>query len=110
MTDDETDVNKYNNGGWHGWGGGGKCPVHPDSEVKTCHLALGEPTTNILSYKASDQGWENVVAFCVTKPYVKPKEPREFWITSGTLGYIHVKAKKPSDMYGYIHVKEVLDD
>ena len=110
MTNDETDVNKYNNGEWHGWNGG-DCPVHPNSEVYVMFNS-GEVARG---FNADEWDWSHnistkLVAFRVTKPYVESKEPREFWITSGTLGYVHVKTEKPSDMYGYIHVKEVLED
>ena len=105
MTDE---VNKYNDGKWHGWNGG-DCPVHPKSEVKTCHLALGAPTINELSHSAGDQDWENVVAFHVTKVWEEPKEPREFWITGrGSFG--EVWSECPEGRSGFIHVKEVLND
>jgi hypothetical protein len=99
----------YNDGKWHGWNGG-ECPVHQDSVVDVQYLGK----SRFANDKASLALWEwsnllKMVAFRVIKPYVEPKKPREFWIAFKAGYVIDVVYEKPNDMYGYIHVREVLE-
>jgi hypothetical protein len=98
----------YNDGQWHSWAGG-ECPVHPSSVVDC--VWHDEPVNRAgtmgriagIDKDHSSVCWERVIKFRVTKEYV---EPREFWIYNGITS--DVKTEKPSGMYGYIHVREVM--
>jgi hypothetical protein len=96
----------YNDGKWHGWGGG-ECPVHPKSEVEAVSLS---PYYNGADYRkllASSISWNDndtpVVAFRVIKEH---KAPREFWIFENGHGDLCV-----SEVWrrSGIHVREVLE-
>ena len=107
----EPQVN-YNDGNWHRWDGAtAECPVHRDSIVEVNYID-GEGHTTIDDRRASSFNWgstyEPILAFRVTKEYVAPVEPREFWITTGLVQI--VRATKPHCPEGYIHVKEVTND
>jgi hypothetical protein len=100
-------ITNYNDGDWHPWTGG-DCPVHQGSRVELM-MNSGDTGENLV---AGDWNWGRViktkiVAFKVTKEY-KP-EPREFWITTldPMLGH-NIQFEEPHDLYGYIHVREVL--
>jgi hypothetical protein len=100
----------YNDGKWHRWSGG-ECPVHLDSVVEVMFIGLS--SVNDFELNARSFTWDSVhapiVAFRVTKEHVEPpKAPRKFWMQSVGNGLSDVKTEKPSDMYGYIHVREVL--
>ena len=106
----------YNDGNWYGWNGG-ECPVHPKSVVDVC-----------LIYRACVEGetaeqwfWDakrtRIRAFRVTKPYVEPPKPREFWINE----YASVRSglyesKEEADEVATsgrircIHVREVIEE
>jgi hypothetical protein len=92
----------YNDGNWHGWNGG-ECPVHPQTEVSATHVC----GTTLILWPACRVDWEQPLLFRVTKP--EPKQPREFWIAFKAGYVIDVVYEKPNDMYGYIHVREVLE-
>jgi len=51
--------------------------------------------------------WGECEAYRV-KPEVEPKKPREWWIAFYSGYVIDVVYEKPNDMYGYIHVREVI--
>jgi hypothetical protein len=108
----EPQVN-YNDGKWHRWGGATECPVHNKSTVEyVWHDEIGRSgvLNRVSGWDGSDTRikWSQVVKFRVTKEYVAPVEPREFWIQSVGHGLADVKTEKPSDMYGHIHVREVI--
>lgn len=77
----------YNDGKWHGWNGG-KCPVHPKTEVDAVAMfrALGCEQFQYSSVRTSgDLDWSAdtaypIIAFRVTKEH---REPREWWICAG---------------------------
>tara|TARA_R110000744_G_scaffold166510_2_gene283728 strand:+ start:1291 stop:1596 length:306 start_codon:yes stop_codon:yes gene_type:complete len=101
-------MSAYNNGHWHPWTGGG-LPVHPESTVDVM-FNDGQTTTNT---HADEWDWSldtctTIVAFKVTKEF--KAEPREFWIAN--MGRVqhqcHIQYQEPDDLYGYIHVREVL--
>lgn len=110
----------YNDGNWHGWNGG-ECPVHPESDVKVVLLEGVAPLSRAAKYLA----WShdtlypegNIVAFRVTKQYVEPPKPREFWINEyddGYIGYPH-DSKERADISSEgrircIHVREVIEE
>jgi hypothetical protein len=108
----EPQVN-YNDGNWHRWyGATADGPVHESSTVQ---VRLFNPADEYgdMTDLASEWWWEQpcdspILAFRVTKEYVALVEPREFWIQSVGNGLADVKTEKPSDMYGYIHVREVI--
>lgn len=107
----------YNDGEWHGWDGG-VCPVHPESVVDV-KFNDGEECEE---EKAEVWGWESrfvkIIAFRVTKPYVGPPKPREFWINEYADGYIaypHDSKEKANISMGEgrircIHVREVIEE
>ena len=68
----------YNDGEWHGWPGGGECPVHPMSEVDVLNPNDVFNHDCPVGYfdNAGDVDWALPLLFRVTKPY---REPREAW-------------------------------
>tara|TARA_R110000782_G_scaffold3228_2_gene11938 strand:- start:29717 stop:30256 length:540 start_codon:yes stop_codon:yes gene_type:complete len=100
----------YNDGQWHSWSGG-ECPVHHLTFVRATFLTgIGDPRTE--AKKAHMFNWKDltspIIAFKVTKEYVEPpKVPREFWVYKGPMSF-DIKTEKPSDTYGYVHVREVM--
>jgi hypothetical protein len=102
----------YNDGNWHRWGGDAECPVHENTIVKVSYIdSAGD--LEIDDMQAGMWKWGSasvpILAFRVTKEYVEPVEPRDFWIaTMNPMLQCDVKIKKPDDMYGYIHVREVI--
>ena len=103
----EPQVN-YNDGNWHGWNTGAM-PVHAETLVTAI---FDDGSGSSVTALACDYSWEvkgfSPVVFRVTKEYVAPVEPREFWITTGLVQI--VRATKPHCPEGYIHVKEVTND
>ena len=68
---------------WYGWNGG-ECPVHPETRVEAL---VCEANGNILwQMAAKDLVWSNtvgidpIIAFRITRLYVEPKVPREWWV------------------------------
>jgi hypothetical protein len=105
----EPQVN-YNDGNWHRWdGANAKCPVHGDSLVEVSYTLGSGPMSSFKSV-ASTYSWASknapITAFRVTKEYVAPVEPREFWITTGVVQI--VKTTQPHCPEVYIHVREVI--
>jgi hypothetical protein len=106
----EPQVN-YNDGNWHRWNGATvDGPVHKDSTVQ---VRLLNPTDEYgdMTGLASDWWWEQpcdypIIAFRVTKEYVAPVEPREFWVVPTTGKCFMSKPAYTSA----IHVKEVTND
>ena len=102
----------YNDGKWHGWNGG-ECPVHPESVVSIV-LENGSVYHN---QRADDWDFSNgedclpIIAFRVTKPYVEPRKPREWWVCwDDGDGILVTKVKRPDYHYdNIIHVREVLE-
>ena len=85
----------YNDGKWHGWNGG-ECPVHELSVVD-----FFAEKDDWFFQSAGNCDWEQCGGFRVTKPYIEPPKPREFWI-AGYIAYGH-------DRCGGIHVREVTE-
>ena len=90
-------------------------PVHNKSTVEYVwhdEIGMSGVLNRVSGWDGSDKRikWSQVIKFRVTEEYVAPVEPREFWIQSVGNGLADVKTEKPSDMYGYIHVKEVTND
>jgi hypothetical protein len=94
----------YNDGNWHRWGGDAECPVHKDTVVQVKYIE--RETVGGFESAASLYVWGSVlapiVAFRVTKEYVKPVKPREFWLLQG---YFHSYEPDNKDA---IHVREVI--
>lgn len=106
-------MNNYNDGLWHGWNGGGECPVHPESMVE-CEFYGGDDGGFISEARQAETfAWNaktvRVVAFRVIKAY---KEPREFWLVgAGAVYNSQEKAEHVAKAIGgceIIHVREVL--
>lgn len=111
----------YNDGKWHGWNGG-KCPVHPKSEVEavcesTCHSGYGRVTWKVAGDMTWSETLQPIIAFRVVKEY---REPREWWLTLSKWTEstaIHNNPCSASDYNEYksngegeiIHVREVLE-
>ena len=100
-------ITNYNDGDWHPWTGG-NCPVHQDSIVDVIFNNIDNRDNRPAGKWHWNGGlYHKIVAFRVTKEY-KP-EPREFWITAmGPMMQHDIQFKKPDNLFGYIHVKEVL--
>ena len=102
----EPQVN-YNDGNWHRWDGATKCPVHKETEVEVNYID-GEGDANGGTLIANSFNWgsndEPIVAFRVTKEYVAPVEPREFWVVPETGKCF----KSAPCSYLSIHVREVI--
>ena len=104
----------YNDGLWHGWNGG-ECPVHGETVVE-CFW-----TDHRIDHKtkgpARDFVWSisdyMTIAFRVTKPYVEPVKPREFWVCYYGDRKNDVLSAPPAGGEGgfyrkVIHVREVM--
>lgn len=111
----------YNDGEWHGWNGG-ECPVHPKSEVEMIWPSTLDESTKRSKRPAEDFAWHvsgdsPPSLFRVTKPYVEPRKPREFWVNEYECGFgdmIH-ETKELADDIGFgrircIHVREVIEE
>ena len=101
----------YNDGKWHRWDGAtAECPVHKDSTVEVTYMDQ-DAGIIIDSRYARNYCWNSghgpILAFRVTKEYVAPVEPREFWIMYSKIMQPRIESHKPLDTTGYIHVKEV---
>ena len=106
----------YNDGNWHGWNGG-ECPVHPESIVD---VKFNEGT-EYEGHEAEDWIWNGklyrIIAFRVTKPYVEPPKPREFWINEYAWGFSDLHDNKAEaneyatkNRIRCIHVREVIEE
>ena len=86
-------MTNYNDGKWHGWNGG-KCPVHPNSEIEVLHAKNGILTSRSAGITAL--GIPDLVAFRVIKEHREPKkytiDPRKniIWYSSED-DLVHVK-------------------
>jgi hypothetical protein len=101
----ETQVN-YNDGNWHRWDGAtAECPVHKDSTVEVNYIDGGYELITDSRY-ARNYCWNSshgpILAFRVTKEYVAPVEPRDFWICPDR-GQVCSYSRS-----GMIHVREVI--
>lgn len=78
----------YNDGQIHVWNGG-DCPVHPETMVEAWFRGGGssETVANRLFWSRSDKDGD-IIAFQVVKPYVEPKESREWWIWRDSRGRV----------------------
>jgi hypothetical protein len=110
----------YNDGNWHRWGGG-NCPVHPETEVELMPLNPYDTTMrpNTVSATAIHVDWgvncdNPIVSFCVTKEFIKPKEPRELWVSLNDYQAHDTEADAQEydrvlgHNHGYFRVKEVM--
>lgn len=83
-------MTNYNDGKWHGWNGG-KCPVHPKSEVEIqTYGDDGGCATDVASsflWGGEDVYGNRIIAFRVIEEH---KEPREFWVFEDELGFLYV--------------------
>jgi hypothetical protein len=105
----------YNDGNWHRWNGATECPVHPSSVVEYVwhdEIGMSGVLNRVSGWDGSDTRikWAQVIKFRVTKEYVAPVEPREFWIMLSKIMQPRIVFNKPDDTTGYIHVKEVTND
>ena len=102
---------------WYGWNGG-ECPVHPETEVFAIVRdfqmgALWGDAKKLEWSHSQDSG--DIITFRVTRLYVEPKRPREFWIVFYDGSSIvdraycsHAAALVAADDKGeIIHVREV---
>jgi hypothetical protein len=101
-------ITNYNDGDWHPWAGG-SIPVHPDSTVDV----MFHDGYIAIELDADEWDWgqdtsSTIVAFKVTKEF--KAEPREFWLANMGRGQhqCNIQYQEPYDLYGYIHVREVL--
>lgn len=101
----------YNDGNWHRWyGATADGPVHESSTVQVRLLNPADEHGDMTDL-ASVWWWEQpcdcpILAFRVTKEYVAPVEPREFWVVPATGKCFMSKPAYTSA----IHVKEVTND
>ena len=107
----EPQVN-YNDGNWHRWDGStAECPVHNKSVVEYVwhdEIGMSGVLNRVSGWDGSGKGikWSQVIKFRVTKEYVAPVEPREFWVVPATGKCFMSKPAYTSA----IHVKEVTND
>lgn len=106
----------YNDGNWHGWNGG-ECPVHPMTLIDVCLIDTPSATDTLAKHWFWDKESTRIRAFRVTKPYVEPPNPREFWINEypiGLGGVYDSKAKADENAAEIrircIHVREVIEE
>lgn len=104
-------MTNYNDGKWHGWNGG-ECPVHPKTTVEIVYLVNENGIAKFDTGNSVKFTWNavyaKIVAFRVVKEY---KEPREFWVAVGYSGnVVDATKERPSDPYGYVKVREVMDN
>ncbi len=123
----------YNDGNWHGWNGG-ECPVHPKSAVEAVLLDVTNESRPVDAYSnfENEAGFisrgcwlhsercRRVIAFRVTKPYVEPPKPREFWINfyDDAIGSRYSVFENEQRAIDYaqngltqrIHVREVIEE
>jgi hypothetical protein len=101
----------YNDGNWHRWDGAtSECPVHGDSLVEVNYIYGGYELRYARNY-CWNSSHGPIVAFRVTKEYVAPVEPREFWVELDVIGGICKTHKaKTKDFLGttLVHVREVI--
>ena len=108
----EPQVN-YNDGKWHRWDGATECPVHEDSIVEVNCISFDQlliTDSTYARYYNWDSDLASIVAFRVTKEYVAPVEPREFWIelnSNTSVCATHLKKTKFYSGTTLVHVKEV---
>lgn len=102
----------YNDGNWHGWSGG-ECPVHMESRIDHVwhddNIKQAGITKGCLAGAAA---WGQTLKFRVTKPYVEPKKPREWWIDATTNVAWDDKELACDVVYEHllVHVREVLGE
>jgi hypothetical protein len=105
----EPQVN-YNDGNWHRWDGTtAECPVHTESVVEVNYINFDQlllTDSTYARYYNWDSDLASIVAFRVTKEYVAPVEPREFWVVPATGKCFMSKPAYTSAL----HVKEVTND
>jgi hypothetical protein len=105
----EPQVN-YNDGNWHRWDGAtSECPVHIKSVVEYVwhdEIGMSGVINRVSGWDGSDTRikWSQVIKFRVTKEYVAPVEPREFWVVPATgKCFMSKPAYTPA-----VHVREVI--
>ena len=98
-------MTNYNDGEWHTWDGG-KCPVHPKSEVEAVWHDPRMKNAGITGPRPAKVdneptlAWGHVVKFRVVKEH---REPRELIFDPAK----YVMWFESSD--GHVHVREVLE-
>ncbi len=114
MTDTYDKINH-----WYGWNSG-ECPVHDDTlvEVKFLIGSGAEMAASQWEWNHSGEATEDIIAFRITRLYVEPKVPREWWVAISDHGlgpcifYTQEDADRISEHWNnaeVIHVREVLE-
>ena len=105
----------YNDGNWHGWDGG-ECPVHPESMIDVKWITRDGRFGADDERMACVNNWETPCLFRVTKRYVEPTKPREFWVNEYPNGKCYMFRNKadadecaPDGRIRCIHVREVIE-
>ena len=102
---------------WCGWNGG-ECPVHPETEVEVIGRIgpiHGRRAGNF-DWSRIEQSVANIIAFRITRLYVEPRKPREWWMNdygAGQLGDLQSSRETvplTTGVIGVIHVREVLPE
>jgi hypothetical protein len=94
---------------WYGWNGGER-PVHAYTIVDTVDVDGG-------SWRgaASGANWSHdnrphdIAAFRITRLYVEPKVPREWWVNVKSCGSIVMSAPNDGWLGEVVCVREVLE-
>jgi hypothetical protein len=103
----------YNDGFWHQWNGG-ECPVHPKSTVEMISAQSGKPTRSAAISFTWDHELDAILAFRVTEEFIKPKEPRELWVSLNDYQAHETEADAQAHdkvlgcNHGYFRVKEII--
>jgi hypothetical protein len=103
---------------WYGWNGG-ECPVHPETVVDVIERTADGTFAHSKEWKAEMFCWTDpdIIAFRITRLYVEPKVPREWWVNvypddlDGCSYTTREKADQEhaSNRIECVHVREVLE-
>jgi hypothetical protein len=103
----------YNDGSWHRWEGWER-PVHRKTQVAVILTYNTKPLEDRAGAFSWNHEMDPILAFRVTKEYVEPVKPQEFWVSNND-GYAHdslesVLRDPLTEKHGYTHVREVMDE
>lgn len=102
---------------WYGWNGH-EIPVHPDSYVHVVYRSgnQSQSAAKVEDWTHDDHSGD-IIAFRITRLYVEPRKPREWWVHVGAEFGVdvrfdsHAAAVNAGDRFAEIvHVREVLPE
>ena len=86
-------------------------------DEQNAFVVATHPPKEVTLQVHTPQGWTAVLYIVASSSHqvyrIKPKppEPREFWIANMGRGEhrCHIQYQEPDDLYGYMHVREVIE-